>query len=887
MPPIARFGRQLRSLIWRDSIADQVDAELAFHVEMLTEELMQRGMTREAAREQALRRFGDLHAVNAACRKIGLAGERERRRTEYLAELRQDIAHALRQLRRSPGFTAVALLTLVLAIGANTAIFSVVSAVLLRPLPYPDAVRLTVVWGAVGDQTQNLVSIPDAKEWQARNRTFAEMSIARSQSVNLTGRDRPDRLQGSFVTANALRLLGARAATGRLFTDVETREGSGQPLAVISDAVWRTRFGADHGLVGRTLTLNGRPHVVIGVMSAAFEDINGPTEVWLPITSAPNANWFTRDNPAVWVIGLLKDGVTREQAQQDLSTIARQLGQEYPATNAGTGVTVLSLRDYLVGTVRPTLLLVFGFVGIVLLIACVNITNLQLARATSRRREISLRAALGAGQGRLVRQLLTESLVLSVIGGILGVALARWATDALVAAVPNGLPIFGGTDGLDARVLLYSCAITLAAGLLFGAMPAVYAARTDLNDSLQTRAADGSTGGKGDVRQAFVAVQLALCIVLLIGAGLLLRSLSRLQQERLGFDAEHLLTAEFRLPSAKYQSDEQIAAFITAALERIRAVPGIRSAALLNSVPLSGNWATTTYQIDGQPPEAAGSLPTAQWNAITDGFFQTMGIPLMQGRDFAETDRAGSLPVAIVNQELARRAWPGRSAIGRRLRIYGPPDVWVTVVGVSGNAKQFTITEPVAAQVYQPKAQVPGIFSSVAARTDGDPMTLEEPLREAIWSVDKDQPVWKIRSMEYLVHRDVAPQQFTAGLVIGFALLALILAVVGVYGVMSYAVSQRTREIGIRMALGAGRAEVVRMVAGRGLRIVLAATLLGVLAAFASGRVMQRQLYGVSATDVTTFVLVPTALVVVAMLACYLPARRAARVDPLIALQSE
>jgi putative ABC transport system permease protein len=418
-------------------------------------------------------------------------------------------------------------------------------------------------------------------------------------------------------------------------------------------------------------------------------------------------------------------------------------------------------------------------------------------------------------------------------------------------------------------------------------MPAVYAARTDLNDSLQTRTADGAVAGKGDVRQAFVAVQLALCIVLLIGAGLLMRSLSRLQAERLGFDADRLLTAEFRLPSAKYQSDEQIVQFGSAALEKIRAVPGVRSAALLNSVPLSGNWATTTYQIDGQPPAAAGSLPTAQWNAVTDGFFQTMGIPLMQGRDFAGTDRAGALPVAIVNQELARRAWPGQSAIGRRLLIYGPPEVWVTVVGVVGNAKQFTISEPVSPQVYQPKTQAPGIFSSVAARTDGDPMLLEEALRQAIWSVDKDQPVWKIRSMEFLVHRDVAPQQFTTRLIIAFALLALILAVVGVYGVMSYAVSQRTREIGIRMALGAGRAEVVRMVVGRGARIVLAATPLGVLAAVASGRLMQRQLYGISATDLTTFVLVPCALAIVAMLACYLPARRAARVDPLIALQSE
>ena len=885
MPAIGGFGRQLKSMIWRDSIAEQVDAELDFHLEMVTREIMEQGIAREAARAQAEQRFGDLSAVNAVCRKIGLKKERDVRRTEYFAELRQDAVHALRQLQRAPGFTAVAILTLVLAIGANTAIFSVVSAVLLRPLPYPSADRLTVLWTSVGDQNQGLISFPDLKEWRARNHTFADIGIARVQSVNLTGGDQPDRLVGSFVTANTLRLLGARAAIGRLLTDDETTEGGGQRVAVLSNAVWKSRFGGDPHILGRTLVLNGRPHEVIGVTSVEYQDPFGP-ELWIPITSAPNTNWLTRDNPSFWAVGLLKPGVTQDEARRDLSSIASRLAREYPATNAGVDATVIPMYTYLVGQVRPALLIVLGFVALVLLIACANIANLQLARSASRRREMSLRAALGAGRNRLVRQLLTESLVLSLLGGGAGIILARWAIKALVDAVPGGLPVYGEI-GLDRTVLLVSVAITVAAGLLFGAMPAVYAARADLNDALQTRAPDGSMGGKGDIRNAFVAVQLALCIVLLVGAGLLTRSFARLQQEKIGFNPENLLTAEFRLPASKYESNEQIGQFATDAIARIRAVPGIRSAALVGSVPLSGNWATTTYLSDGRATPASGVLPIAQVNTVTDGFFKTMETPLLQGRDFDSADRVGSPPVAIVSQELARRAWPGESALGKRLKITGPPDVWATVIGVVGEVKQLTVSEAATAQLYVAKAQNPGIFSSVVARTDGDPDALGNPMRAAIWSVDRDQPVWKIRSMRSLLDRDMAPHRFTAMLTGSFALLAMVLAAIGVYGVMSYAVAQRTREIGIRVALGAARGQVVRMVVARGLRIIAVATVLGLTASYLGARLIQDQLFGVSANDLFTFVMVPAGLAAVAALACYLPARRAASVDPVIALQAE
>ena len=860
-----------------------MDEELDFHLEMVARDLIARGWSEPDARAEARRRFGDLAEVGARCRKLGLEHERNVRRAEYLTELRQDVRLAFRHLRRAPAFAAVAVLTLVLAIGANTAIFSAVSAVLLRPLPYPHADRLAAIWGTLGDSPRVLLSYPDLVEYRARSRTLDDLGIVRGQSVNLTGSDRPDRLFGAFVTANVLRLFGARAQLGRLFTDEESKVGTAARVAVLSHAVWTSRFGADTGLVGRTLVLNGIPQQVIGVLGAEYQDPYGPTEVWLPITSAPNPDWLTREGPAFWAVGRMRPGVTAAEASADLSRIAAELAAEFPATNAGRGAALQPLRDSLVGEIRPALLILLGFVALILVIACANIANLQLARATARRREMSLRAALGAGRGRLVRQLLTESVVLALIGGTVGVLVARWGISGLVTMVPDGLPSFGEV-GLDRRVLLFSLAITIGAGLVFGAVPARYGTRGQLADALQGRGAD-LLGGTG-VRQLFVAVQLGLCIVLLVGAGLLVRSFSRLQQVPVGFNVDHLVTAELRLPVTKYDDDTLIAAFGHQALERLRAIPGVRSAALVEAIPLSGNWGMTDYRVEGRAtPDSL--LPTAQYNAVSDGFFSTMEIPVVMGREFSPTDRLGAPAVAIVNQELARRTWPGESPLGKRITLAGPPEVKATVVGVAGNVKQLTLSHPDEPQLYLAKAQQGGIFTSIAARTAGDPDAMADAVREAIWAVDRDQPVWKIRPMTALLDRDLAPRRFTARLTAGFALLALLLALIGVYGVMSYVVAQRTREIGIRMALGAARGEVVRLVLGRGLRIVAAGVGLGLVAAYAGARAIERQLFGVPAADVATFVAVPVVLVAVAAVACWVPARRAARVDPAVALSAE
>jgi putative ABC transport system permease protein len=657
---------------------------------------------------------------------------------------------------------------------------------------------------------------------------------------------------------------------------------------VISHAVWQTRFGGDPQIIGRVATLNGRPHEIIGVTSPDFQDpfTNTASAVWLPITSAPSMAWFDRGNANVWAVGRVKAGASVDAARKDVAAIAAALAAELPTTNAGFDVRLIPLKEYIVGSIQPVLLTVLAFVAVVLLIACANVANLQLARAASRARELSVRAALGAARSRLMRQLLTESLVLALAGGVAGVVGAHWAIKALVAAVPGGLPVYGDV-GLDRGVLAFSLAITLGAGLLFGAVPALHAARANLHDALTTRSGEGAIGGRLDVRNAFVAVQLALCIVLLVGASLLSRSLVSLQHVDPGFDTRNMLTAEFRLPAAKYRDPAQVRDFLARAVAEIRAVPGVRSAALVGSVPLSGNWGQAPYVPVGQPDPAPGTAPVAITNYVTDGYFRTMGIPLIAGREFDDRDRADAEQVVIVNEELAKRAWPGEPALGKRLRIVAQPEQVATVVGVARSVKHIRLTDLPGAQLYTPVAQTAGIFASIVARTDGDPAALVKTVRGAVWKVDADQPVWRLRSMESIYAQTTATPRFTMLLTGAFALLALLLAAVGVYGVMTFAVAQRTREVGIRMALGAQRGEVVRLVLVRGARVVGVATVVGLVAAFAAAQLIRKQLFGVGTADPLTYLAVPAVLAAVALVACWLPARRAASVDPLIALRGD
>ncbi|MEP6763507.1 MAG: ABC transporter permease [Gemmatimonadaceae bacterium] len=804
-------------------------------------------------------------------------------RSFSMESLLQDIRFCLRGFARRPGFTAVALITLMLGIGANSAIFTLVNAVLLRPLPYVHPEQLVSIWG-LKDAQRQLLSVPDIVDIQQRNRTFDGIGIARSQSVNLTGTDRPDRVVGNFVSAATLRLFGVKPVLGRIFTDEETKIGSGQPVVVINYANWQNRFGGQKDVLGKTLVLNGLPHAIIGVTPKGFIDPD-QADLWLPITSAPSPGWFDRANTTVWAYGRLKADRTVQDGQADLQSILAQLEKEH-ASKTHAAISVSDMREGLVGGSRFMLFVLFGAVGAVLLIVCVNIANLQLVRASTREREMSVRAALGANRGRLISQALTESVMLAFVGGVLGIILGQWAVRSLVTIMPP-LPLSDTVNlNLDLRVVLFSLAVALVTGVLFGAPAAFSGTRVNLQNALRART-DHASARRLSMRNFLVVTELSLCIVLLAAAGLFTRSLISLQNIDTGYHTDHVLTAEFRLPRVKYADSVKVNLFMTTLLEKLRAIPGVKSAALVDAVPLSGNFGTVAYVAQGQPEPAPDAFPSAQTTSVSDGYFHTMQIPLLAGRDFTRNDIVGTEPVAIINKEFADKTWPGESAIGKTVRLHTTPDVSVRVIGVVASVKMLTLSETPSTQLYASKIQNTGIFTSIVLRTVGEPDAMGNALRAAVWSVDKDQPVWKVRSMEYLLRRDLGPSTLSVKLIGAFALLALLLGIIGVYGVMSFTVAQRTREVGIRMALGARGDQVLRLILRSGTEVVVVAIIIGVAGALATGRYLQSQLYNVGASDPTTMVGVPLILAAVALIACWLPARRAARVDPAVTLRNE
>ena len=807
--------------------------------------------------------------------------------THPMETFRQDVAYALRALVRHPAFALVAAFTLALGIGANTAIYSVVDAVLLRPLPWPDSDRLVIVYGARGNQRTNGVAYLDYRDWREQSRSFAELGIVRGQSVNLTGGDAPDRVIGSFVTASTFRMLGASALRGRLFTNSETEVATKEPVAVLNENVWRTRFGARPDILGQTLTLNGQAFTVVGILPAGFNAPLGTPDVWLPVGYYPNkGDLELRGRAGVMVFGKLKPNVTVARAQSELDDISTRLAQLYPSTNAGSTANVQPLREQLIGSARAPLLIVLASVATVLLIACANVANLQLARAASRRRELSVRAALGAGRKRLLRQLLTESLVLSMVGGAAGLAIAYLGVRWLARIVPNLLTVYGDIT-LSGGVLAFAALVTIGTGIAFGIAPAWQASRAQMQETLTVR---GDAGGalRLGARSALVVGQLALCVILLVSAALLTRSLLALTRVQPGFDPDHVLTMQFRLPAARYNTEAKIADMFTRAIAEVRTVPGVEHAALVRATPLNGNGETAPYAVDGQPVSSSKDLPTAHLNLVSPDYFETMRIPRLVGRDFTGEDRATTMPVAIVNEQLARKIAPQGSAVGMRIRV-NPADTlpWATIVGVVGTAKHFQLNEAPLDQIYLPYTQRSLIFTELVVRTKGDPMTVANPVRSAIWRVDPDQPVWRVRPLTASIDAQLGSRRFIMRLLGGFAAVAVLLALIGVYGVMSYAVARRTQEMGIRMALGARTSQVVGMVLRQGLRTIALAVALGLVGAFLATRLLETQLFGVQRTDPLTFGLVPIGLGVVALLACYLPARRASQVDPLVALRAE
>ncbi|HKP88254.1 MAG TPA: ABC transporter permease [Blastocatellia bacterium] len=795
----------------------------------------------------------------------------------------QDIRYGVRTLLKNPGFSAIAVIALALGIGANTAIFSVVNAVLLRPLPFEEPERLVMVWEkrmALG-RVRNVASAPDFVDWKAQNTVFEDMAAYVNNGLNLSGSDEPERLQGVAASASFFSVLRAQPKLGRTFLPDEDSPTS-EPVAIISNGLWQRRFAGDPNIIGRTITMNDRSRTVVGVMPADFVYPNSEVEVWVPLVFSPN-DLNSRGSHSYNVIARLKPGVALKQAQGEMDTIAAGLEKQYQV-NTGHGVNVFSLHEEVVGPVKQALMVLLGAVGFVLLIACANVANLLLARAAARQKEIAIRTALGAGRARIIRQLLTESMMLALVGGTLGALLALWGLDLILAVSTGSIPRVKEIR-VDGGVMAFTFLVSLATGLIFGLVPAWQASRPDLNESLKEGGRGSSAGiHRNRVRSLFVVVEVAICLVLLIGAGLMIKSFVRLLDVSPGFNAENLLTMNVSLSGSKYRETPQRMAFFQQALERIASAPGVQGAATALSLPLEGS-SSRYFQIEGRPPQPPGQGYNANVNLASGDYFRTMGIPLIQGRAFNDGDVMGSLPVVIINQKMAQQFWPDEDPIGQRMGTGNDP--LRTVVGIVGDVRQAALETEPRAEFFYPFFQVDFGFATFLVRTSGDPKSMIAAVRSEFQAVDKDQPVSNIRTMDEVLAQSVAPRRLNMLLLGIFAVLALVLAAVGLYGVMSYSVTQRTREIGIRMALGAGRGDVMKLVVGQGMILATAGVAIGLVASLVLTRFMASLLYGVGATDPVTFAVISVILIGVALGASYVPARRATKVDPMVALRYE
>ncbi|MGH9871749.1 MAG: ABC transporter permease [Pyrinomonadaceae bacterium] len=798
--------------------------------------------------------------------------------------LLNDLRYGVRTLAKKPIFSIIAVVTLALGIGANTAIFSVVNAVLLRSLPYHNAKQLVLLATTTSSSDRDGLSVPDFQDYQAQMRSLEDLTACQSQSVNVTGGDRPDRVRGAFVAANFFKFMNLSPLVGRTFAEGEDRQG-GEKLVVVNEKIWQERLNSDRNLAAKKLILNGEPYSVIGVISSSFKQPFDPdVEVWMPVANYPG-NTGRREWRQLFGLGHLRSDASLTQAQAEASTIAAQLATAYPQENAGRGARIQYFREVLVGDVRPMLLLLFGAVGVILLIACANLANLLLARGLARQKEIAVRAALGASRWRLIRQMLTETTVIGLLGGAGGLLVAYWGLYGLLK-LPQG---FVNTESatLDGRVLVFALAVSVITGWIFGLVPALQLARPDLQSFLKEGARGSGEGSRWHrVRGGFVVAQVALSLVMLVSAGLLLRSFDKLLRVNVGFRPEQLLTLEYRLPRTKYKEPAAQWNFHHQLVEQLLQVPGVQSASLVRGLPFSGNGGTTAIVLPDREAPPKGQEPEVMFNTAMPNYFETIGIPLLKGRLFGNEDQANTPGVVVINQTMAQRFWPNQDPLGKQIKFAGDGST-ATVVGVVGDAKHFWIEEEQKPQMYDSYSQDPGLFATAVIRTNVEPLSLSEPVRQALWRVDADQPMWKIRTVEFLVNRSTADRRFLMALMGIFAVLALVLTIIGLYGVISYLVNQRTQEIGIRMALGAQMRDIMRMVLKQGMVLVLTGVGLGLAAAWLLTRLMSRLLYQVSATDPLTFVAISLLLVSVALLACYIPARRATKVDPLVALRYE
>ena len=803
--------------------------------------------------------------------------------------LLRDVKFSARSLLKRRGLTIIAIVTLAIGIGSNSAIFSAVNALLLNPLPLSDVDRVVAIWESQPARGAARIdaSLANFLDWKSQNQTFEQMGLSRSWSTNITGGDSPERIQGFLVSANFLDVIGTAPILGRSFTADEDQPGK-DPVVILSYDLWQRRFGADTNIIGKTITLNAVSRTVVGVLPRG---LNFPraAEVIAPITITPEMA-TNRKLRNYEIVGRLKQNVSLAQASGDLATIAARLQNEHPATNTGWGVAVYPIVDDVVRTHKSAILVLMATVGFVLLIVCANIANLMLAKAAGRQKEIALRSALGASRWQIVRQLLTESMILALVGGFFGILIAYWGVDLLRTLNPGQASKFApGWDrfSVNPTVLGFNLLLSLCSGVLFGLAPAWQISKTDLNQGLKKGSRETSSGSHR-LRSLLVISELALSVMLLVSAGLLLRSFLTLLKTDAGFNHQNVMTMSLALPAAKYKDNTEKVAFYDELLQRVRSLPGVASAGAISHLPLGGRNSSNPFLIEGLPNPPAGQENVGRQRSCTPDYFRAMEIPVLRGRPFTDQDRSGSTPVVIVNETLAQRFWPDGDALGKRMRVAGPPDEfpWMEVVGVVKDVKH-ELDVPTTPDYYRPQAQDGWSSMVMVARTTVEPMSLASAMREQVWAVDKDQPVFDVRTMEQVRDISVALYSFSSVSLGIFAGIALLLAAMGIYGVMSYVVTLRTQEIGIRMALGARNADVLTLVVRNGMRLAVVGVIVGLAAAFGTSRLLVSLLFGVTPTDLLTFGSVTAVLLFVAFIATFIPARRATKVDPLVALRYE
>jgi predicted permease len=898
-PGLFRLGRRIVAWVFKMPVDEEVEQEIDFHVEMRIREYEGRGMSRDEARRAVLSRFGDLERVKADMKQLGKRRDLRMERKEWWGETLRDVRYGLRQLRRAPVFTVIAVVTLALGIGANTAVFSVLNGVLLRPLPYAAPERLVTVTSAFPtmDFDRFWVSPPEYFELREWNQAFQDVGGYRTGSAAIETVDQPLRVTSAVATWSLFSTLGVQAVRGRTFSADEDLPGA-EPVVVISHGLWVRAFGGDPGIIGSSVRVNGQPSNVIGVLPEGFDVEDAGVDVWAPMNIDPSDHVNRRGNHFLNVVARLADGVTLERAQADLDRLELRWQEEYGDTHAPSPdfhpYSASDLRADLLGDVRPVVWLLMGAVGFVLLIACANVANLLLARSEHRQREVAVRVAMGAGRGRLLRQLLAEGVTLGLAGGLVGLGLGYVAVEMILAVNPD-IPRADGIR-LDAAVMAFTGAVAVATGLLFGLAPLLNTTLGRVGGALSeggTRTTHGSAGAR--VRKMLVVAEVALAVILLTGSGLMLRSLSALQDVDLGFQPDNLLTFQISLPTGGYATPQDVVGFYGDFLDRVRALPGVVSATAMSGLPPLRDVDANDTEFEGVPRTEDGPAHNVDyWTGVQADFLETTGIRVIEGRGFEPADEGRDDLVMLVNERLARTFYPDGTPVGRRIRpCCGDDNPWFTVVGIVADVKQAGVSSDAGTELFflNPSVGRTGFFAyrtmSLVVRTERDPLLLAPPIRRTLAELDAAVPMADVQSMETHVSRTMAQPRFLTLLLGLFAAIALVLAAVGTYGVMSYAVAARNREIGIRMAMGAEALSVQRMMLVQGTFLAGTGVVLGIGGAMGLTRFLSSQLFVVSATDPQTFVAAPLFLAAVAVLACFVPARRATRVDPVQALRDE